>query len=496
VTDEAFKPTAGMQEAADRALRWHEEGHPGGTIIGLGRARDIVAGRVLSQETVDRMHSFFARHEVDKQAEGFNAGEDGFPSPGRVAWDLWGGDAGQVFAAANRSENEERNVKYSSEELEEAAKAGEAMPDGSYPIKDEDDLLKAIHAVGRGSADHDAIRRHIMDRAKALGLTELVPENWNDDGSLRSRRKGERHRAVPLLPEVRHFNAGELEVRAADTTGDTVTITGSPIVYNRDYVVYDMFGEFNERMAPGVAAHLLTGTDCRFLFNHDGMPLARTTSGTLTLSDSPDALRFSATLDLRQSVARDLMIAIERGDVSQMSCGFVVARDEWDDSMENRTIHQFADLLDVSAVTYPASPTTSIEIAQRLALEMPVESRARARRLYSELRAGKVLSNENEDHVKKAASALAIVLDNAGVDWDNDPEGEDATSEDGTQGGGSEAVEGGDSAADGAGSRDVDVPVEQREDPVDDTNVDETPHTRTSSVLKLQVKAHELARKR
>ena len=50
------------------------------------------------------MYSFFSRHEVDKQAEGFNAGEDGFPSAGRVAWDLWGGDAGFRWATAKRNQ--------------------------------------------------------------------------------------------------------------------------------------------------------------------------------------------------------------------------------------------------------------------------------------------------------------------------------------------------------------------------------------------------------
>ena len=44
------------------------------------------------------MYSFFSRHEVDKQAEGFQSGEEGFPSPGRVAWDLWGGDAGYAWS--------------------------------------------------------------------------------------------------------------------------------------------------------------------------------------------------------------------------------------------------------------------------------------------------------------------------------------------------------------------------------------------------------------
>jgi hypothetical protein len=50
------------------------------------------------------MHSFFSRHEVDKKAEGFNSGENGFPSPGRVAWDLWGGDAGASWSKQKRDQ--------------------------------------------------------------------------------------------------------------------------------------------------------------------------------------------------------------------------------------------------------------------------------------------------------------------------------------------------------------------------------------------------------
>jgi hypothetical protein len=66
-----------------------------------------------------------------------------------------------------------------------AAASGAAMPDGSYPINTKADLRKAIRAVGRGNADHTAIRKHIMKRAKALGLEAMVPKNWNADGSLK-----------------------------------------------------------------------------------------------------------------------------------------------------------------------------------------------------------------------------------------------------------------------------------------------------------------------
>lgn len=94
----SFKPTDGMREEAQRGLDWRREFGRGGTEVGIARARDIVNGKSLSEETVKRMNSFFARHEVDKKAEGFRPGEKGYPSNGRIAWALWGGDAGQAWA--------------------------------------------------------------------------------------------------------------------------------------------------------------------------------------------------------------------------------------------------------------------------------------------------------------------------------------------------------------------------------------------------------------
>lgn len=87
-------PNEGMKVEAQRGLDWREEHGRGGTRVGAVRARQIVAGENLSDDTVKRMYSFFSRHEVDKQAEGFKQGEEGYPSNGRIAWALWGGDAG------------------------------------------------------------------------------------------------------------------------------------------------------------------------------------------------------------------------------------------------------------------------------------------------------------------------------------------------------------------------------------------------------------------
>jgi len=101
---ETYTPTEGMASAAKRALKWKEEGYPGGTAVGLTRANQLKDRDPLSASTVLRMHSFFSRHEVDKKATGFSSGEEGFPSKGRVAWDLWGGDGGQTWAAEKRDQ--------------------------------------------------------------------------------------------------------------------------------------------------------------------------------------------------------------------------------------------------------------------------------------------------------------------------------------------------------------------------------------------------------
>lgn len=102
---ESYKPTAAMIAEARRGLDWREEFGRGGTAVGVARARDISNGRELPLDTVNRMVSYFARHEVDKNGEGFSPGEDGYPSAGRIAWALWGGDPGQTWANAIAKEN-------------------------------------------------------------------------------------------------------------------------------------------------------------------------------------------------------------------------------------------------------------------------------------------------------------------------------------------------------------------------------------------------------
>jgi hypothetical protein len=128
-TDVDTVPTGEMQKVAERALAWRDEHGRGGTEVGVARARDIKNAERLSADTVRRMLNYFTRHASDKDATGFNQGEAGFPSAGRIAWDLWGGDAGAAWA--------ERKVA----ELERAADAGESLVRLSAMLAERPDVV-------------------------------------------------------------------------------------------------------------------------------------------------------------------------------------------------------------------------------------------------------------------------------------------------------------------------------------------------------------------
>jgi len=108
----SYSPPAGVAVAAKRALKWIEQGLAGSGFTAVGRARavQLASGRDVSADVVNRMISYFARHAVDSKAVGFSQGEEGFPSAGRVAWDAWGGDAGQEWVNGMDNKMAKRDV--------------------------------------------------------------------------------------------------------------------------------------------------------------------------------------------------------------------------------------------------------------------------------------------------------------------------------------------------------------------------------------------------
>jgi len=97
MSDSGHTPPQDVQEVGKRAVGWIEDGKAGKgfTDVGKHRAHQLADGDELSDDDVKKMQAYFKRHDVDKDAEGFSDGGKGFPSPGRVAWDAWGGDEGE-----------------------------------------------------------------------------------------------------------------------------------------------------------------------------------------------------------------------------------------------------------------------------------------------------------------------------------------------------------------------------------------------------------------
>jgi HK97 family phage prohead protease/HK97 family phage major capsid protein len=142
------------------------------------------------------------------------------------------------------------------------------------------------------------------------------------------------------------------EVRAA--SDDTLTVSGYAAVFDD---ITDI-GYFKERIARGAFEGVMQD-DVRLLINHTGVPLARTTNGTLDLEVDDTGLRYTARL-ADTTEGRDLYKLIKRGDISQSSFAFTIADEDWDRKANLRTITRMGALLDVSPVTYPAYPTTTV----------------------------------------------------------------------------------------------------------------------------------------
>jgi hypothetical protein len=95
---ESYTPPKDVQAVAQRALEWIEEGREGDGFTDVGRVRagQLARGEAVSRDIIERMVDYFSRHDKDQEAPRFNDLDD--PSPGRVAWDAWGGTKGKVWA--------------------------------------------------------------------------------------------------------------------------------------------------------------------------------------------------------------------------------------------------------------------------------------------------------------------------------------------------------------------------------------------------------------
>lgn len=164
-------------------------------------------------------------------------------------------------------------------------------------------------------------------------------------------------------PERRVLTSTDLEARELDG-GSGMTLMGYAARFDSPSEPLP----FIERIQRGAFKKTLSeAPDVRFLsLNHDGMPLARTRSGTLTLSEDEVGLYFVAHLP-DTNEARELYTAVQRGDISEMSFAFRVIRQSWNEDRTQRTLIEISLVDgDVSPVTYPAYKSTTVEARQAI----------------------------------------------------------------------------------------------------------------------------------
>jgi len=160
--------------------------------------------------------------------------------------------------------------------------------------------------------------------------------------------------------EVRTVQVPEFRVLKAEN-GEAARLTGHAAVFNQ----VASGGWFNEKIAPGAFADSLKSDDVRALWNHNpDMVLGRNKAGTLKLYEDEKGLVSEITPPDTQ-FARDLLVSIERGDITQMSFAFQTITEAWEKGDEGqpdlRTLVK-VKLYDVSPVTYPFYDGTDVAV--------------------------------------------------------------------------------------------------------------------------------------
>lgn len=164
------------------------------------------------------------------------------------------------------------------------------------------------------------------------------------------------------MTQPREIRSGApIELRTGEGDDAAARVAGYAAVFGEVTAIGDYFEEVIERGAFSRA--LERGDDTVFLVDHEGLPLARTSSGTLQLAEDDRGLRVETELDITDPDVARLVPKMRRGDLSKMSFAFRATRDEWDKTgdMPRRTIHE-VELFDVSVVTVPAYQGTEIAL--------------------------------------------------------------------------------------------------------------------------------------
>jgi HK97 family phage major capsid protein/HK97 family phage prohead protease len=350
-TEIDLMPTDGMRTEAERYRDWKADGEQGGTEVAANRASQILSGDELSPDTVITMAAWFARHEVDKQGEGFSPDEDGYPSPGRVAWAAWGGDAGQTW-----SNSKADRIK----ELQERSAMEMERP---YPNE---------HAARlKDPGQYDSLRRVNDEGGNGVDFIYGIKEGESELQAIRFRS------SVFTAAEARawladhDFDAIEFEEATGDgegrsltgkyqraemTTFDEVEDRTYEFPFSSEFPVARYFG--NEILShEEKAADLSRLNDgAPLLFNHNPDRVIGVVEGARI--DSKGRRGYARVRFSRNPFAQEVLSDVKDGVLRNVSFGYSI------DKMEERGSGDFVATAwapyEVSIVSVPADKTVGI----------------------------------------------------------------------------------------------------------------------------------------
>lgn len=407
---------AGMAAAAQQGLDWRNDGLGGDGLVEatISDASKMANREALSESKVRRMPAWFARHAVDLEAPQNDPDNKDYPGAGRVAWQLWGGDAGRSWADVKvRQLDEETRAHGGGGDHIICDIDGTLLNNGVEPIvnvidyvnarpepvcivsgRTEDqraDTVAALDAAGVEyyelylndtdagiiefktlvaealMAEYNIVLAVDNDEAaraayNTLGITTLAPDDIEAAGAADQPEEN--------MNTFRHTAPVKLEVRESAMGAEYLTVTGYAAVF--DQMSHDL-GGFREVIEPGAFAGVLNEQpDVHLVIGHNmDLPLARTRNGTLELGEDIRGLKMWARIDSRLSYARDLAVQLKSGLVDQMSFAFTIPEggDTWtvdDAGSVTRTVHRIDGLYDVSVVAAGAYPQTDVQAVRAL----------------------------------------------------------------------------------------------------------------------------------
>jgi HK97 family phage major capsid protein/HK97 family phage prohead protease len=347
-------PTEGMKEEAQRYRDWKADGEAGGTEVAARRATQILSGDELSPDVVVAMNAWFARHEVDKQGEGFSSGEDGYPSAGRVAWAAWGGDAGMRWSSGKADRIKEIRDR--------SMDTNRAEPDGLKV----GDFVSWSASGGTARGKIDRIERdgsiNVPDseftiNGDADDPAALITVYREEDGEYEptDTKVGHRFSTLTKIPALRWLE-GKNYKRSETTTFDEVEERTYQFPFSSEFPVERYFGSEVLSHEKGAADLDRLNDSAPLLFNHDPDRVIGVVERAYI--DEKKRRGYTQVRFSRNDFAQQVLSDVKDGILRNVSFGYSI------DKMEEREGGDFVATswrpYEVSVVSIPADPGVGI----------------------------------------------------------------------------------------------------------------------------------------